>query len=60
MIINMLCAEGANFLKNCPVKVKISSGKGFKKFGPQDFGGRGHPPAYALVHIYVSTLGRGL
>ncbi len=39
MIINMLCAEGANFLKNCPVKVKISSGKGFKKFDPQDFGG---------------------
>ncbi len=44
MIINMLCAEGANFLKSCPVKVKISSGKGFKKFGPQDFGGGGDVP----------------
>ncbi len=46
MINKTFCAEGANFLKNCPVKVKISSGKGFKKFGPQDFGG-GHVPPVA-------------
>ncbi len=37
----MLSAEGANVLKNCTVKVKISSGKGFKKFGSQDFGAGG-------------------
>ncbi len=54
MIIYMLCVEGANFLKNFLVKVKISSGKGFKKLAPQVFGGggarapRAPPPAYAL------------
>ncbi len=37
----MLCAEGANFLKNCPVKVKIIAGKGLKKFDPKDSGGGG-------------------
>ncbi len=35
------------FLKNWHVNVKISSGKGFKLFGPKDLGGGGgaHPVA---------------